>query len=91
MKPPAYSSMEAFLAHYRILRELAHTGGGDRGALNQSERETLAEMERLAAPLSPGERAALFDSAAAGERARRQQRAELKLRRILRARGIPQG
>jgi hypothetical protein len=89
MKPPAYSSMEAFLAHYRILRELAHTGDG--GALNQSERETLAEMERLAASLTPGEHAALFDSAAAGERARRQQRAELKLRRVLLAHGIPQG
>ena len=90
MKPLAYSSMEAFVAHYRILRELSRSAGDSR-ALNDSERGALAAMERLAQFLSPAERDALFDSAPDGEIARRRQRAELKLRRVLMARGILQG
>ena len=85
-----YSSMEAFLAHYRILRERSHADG-EIHPLGDAERETLAAMDRLAAPLAPIERDALFDSAPDGDRARRHQRAELKLRRILLERGILRG
>jgi hypothetical protein len=90
MKPLAYSSMEAFLAHYRILREASRSDGDGR-ALSDSERGALAEMERLTQSLTPAERDALFESAPDGEGARRRHRAEFKLRRILTARGILQG
>lgn len=82
--------MEAFLEHYRLLRALARSGG-DGHALNGSERDALAAMERLAQFLSPAEREALFASAPDSATARRRQRAELRLRRALRERGILQG
>jgi hypothetical protein len=90
MKLRTYSSMEAFLAHYRILREQPHADG-EIHPLDDAERETLAEMDRLAAPLAASERDALFDSTPDGARARRHQRAELKLCRILVGHGILRG
>lgn len=90
MKSLAYSSMEAFLAHYRILRELSGFARDGR-ALSDSERDVLTAMECVMQSLSPAERDALFDRAPDSEMARRRQRAEIKLRGPLLARGILQG
>ncbi len=91
MKLPVYSSLAAFLAHYRAL-------GTDRSTLGRTlsaqENEYLGEMERLLASLGPDERAALqADSSltAGGNAERRRARAELKLRRELISKGILAG
>ena len=83
MTPPVYSSMEAFRAHYFLLRGLARSG-----ALSGSDRDALAAMESAVQSLLSADRDALFESATGGQAARRRHRAELKLRRALLARGI---
>ncbi len=76
MTPPAYSSLAAFLAHYRALRA-ASTRSAD-------DERRLAEMSSLIAQaLDASGRAALeSDSGSAGAR-RHRERALLKLRRAL--------
>lgn len=101
MKLPAYSSLTAFLAHYRAL---------GKNTENEEERATLEEMKRLFELLQPAERAALLDQAAnglpgtvevsdsalnalrpadrAGPKARLRERAERRLRQLLVAKGV---
>jgi hypothetical protein len=82
-----YSSMEAFVTHWRALRmvDCAH-------ALSAAESELLSAMEAVLEALDPAERAALEASsadapAAANVRARQRQRALAKLAPILIAAG----
>ena len=97
MKPGAYASLTAFLAHWRALKHASA------GALNVDELARRAEMDELArrnemdeiiALLRPEERAALEaasaddGSAGAGAARRHRERAELRLARELRARGL---
>jgi hypothetical protein len=97
MKPGAYASLTAFLAHWRALKHASA------GALNVDELARRAEMDELArrnemdeiiALLRPEERAALEAasaddrSAGAGAARRHRERAELRLARELRARGL---
>ena len=83
MKIPAYSSLAAFLAHYRALKSDASRGSDDE--------QLFAEMSAAIATLAPEARAAL-DSVEDSARAKRhRERAELQLRRELAARGIVAG
>jgi hypothetical protein len=106
MKPGAYASLTAFLAHWRALKHASA------GALNVDELARRAEMDELArraemdelarrnemdeiiALLRPEERAALEAasaddrSAGAGAARRHRERAEVRLARELRARGL---
>jgi hypothetical protein len=97
MKPGAYASLTAFLAHWRALKHASA------GALNVDELARRAEMDELArrnemdeiiALLPPEERAALEAasaddrSAGAGAARRHRERAEVRLARELRARGL---
>jgi len=76
-----YSSLAAFLAHYRILKRAAQ--------LTEEERERLAEMTKLAELLTPADREAIeSDTAASG---RRSERALRDLRRLLAERGVLSG
>jgi hypothetical protein len=107
MSSPAYSSLEAFVAHYHLLRA-AHAPAAtlatpaspanpsDAATLatpaSPSDAATLAEMELLVAGLGPAERTALTDDApATGAVLRHRARAELHLRRLLAARGLLAG
>jgi hypothetical protein len=97
MKLRTYSSLAAFMAHYAALRA-AHSDGADASparAGSPDDAATLIEMERVIAELSDADRAALDDDATApanaipsGAAARHRARAELKLRRLLTARGL---
>jgi hypothetical protein len=97
MKPGAYASLTAFLAYWRALKHASA------GALNVDELARRAEMDELArrnemdeiiALLRPEERAALEAasaddrSAGAGAARRHRERAEVRLARELRARGL---
>ena len=88
MKPGAYASLAAFLAHWRVLKEASA------GALNADELARRAEMNETIAALRPEERAALEVenpddvSTSAGAARRHRERAELRLARQLRARGL---
>jgi hypothetical protein len=97
MKPGAYASLTAFLAHWRALKHASA------GALNvdelarRNEMDELArrnEMDEIIALLRPEERAALEAasaddrSAGAGAARRHRERAEVRLARELRARGL---
>jgi hypothetical protein len=93
MSLPAYSSLEAFVAHYQLLRA-AHAPAAATAATSASPTDavTLAEMELLVADLTPAERAALTDDApATGAALRHRARAELHLRRLLAARVLLAG
>jgi len=106
MKPGAYASLTAFLAHWRALKhasagalnvdELARRNQMDELA-RRAEMEELArrnEMDEIIALLRPEERAALEAasaddrSAGAGAARRHRERAEVRLARELRARGL---
>lgn len=97
MTPRAYSSLEAFITHWRALRTTAARAVGGAVALNAAESELFRAMERVLGALDPTERAALEStdaptrddrtSAAANARARRRQRALSKLCPILAAAG----
>jgi hypothetical protein len=92
VKPPAYSSLASFLAHYHVLSEAAHGDSQGAAALSACERDLLLRMERALSALHPEERAALGASAGSGGViGRRWERAEHKLRRVLTASGILQG
>jgi hypothetical protein len=83
MKLPAYSSLAAFLAHYHSLKSDSSRGADDE--------QLLFGMSAAIATLAPQDRAAL-DCAEDSARARRhRERAELRLRRELAARGIVAG
>ena len=88
MKLHTYSSLAAFIAHYDLLRA-AQT---DSTAIsNPDDAAALAEMERIIGELSNADRSALTDTTASGDAGRRRGRAELKLRRVLVARGLLAG
>jgi len=76
-----YSSLAAFLAHYRILKRAAQ--------VTEEERERLAEMTKLAELLAPADREAIESDTAAG--GRRSERALRDLRRLLAERGVLSG
>jgi hypothetical protein len=89
MKPGAYASLTAFLAHWRALKHASA------GALSADELARRTEMDEIiAAALRPDERAALEaahtddGSASAGDARRHRERAETRLARKLRARGL---
>jgi hypothetical protein len=82
VKAPPYSSLAAFLAHYRTLREAVRS---------DEERELLATMENVIEGLHPSDRAALLDTGVDSGATRRRQRAERSLRQLLAERGILQG
>ena len=83
VKIPAYSSLAAFLAHYRALKSDAPR--------NPDDEKLFAEMSAVIATLAPEARAAL-DSTEDSARARRhRERAQLQLRRELVTRGIVAG
>ena len=90
MKLARYSSVAAFLAHWRALSR------GRNASLEGDEAARLAEMDRIIGALRPEELAALEaaseDSAAGEARSlwRRRERAEIDLARALRERGLLQ-
>jgi len=92
MKADGYSSLTAFLAHYRALSAAARSDGD---GLSSHERVLLAAMEQAFAALSREERTALLAESDDGTQsasalARRRARAELRLRRMLIARTLLQ-
>ena len=94
MKQLAYSSTTAFLAHRRVLDEAA-AGRGGRCSLSPQEKKILQAMNELMESLRLQERSILLADAASGhgeilsgEERRRWERAELKLRRLLLAKGV---
>ncbi len=88
MKLETYSSLAAFLAHWRALKHATAD------TLTADELAHGAEMDQIVAALRPEERAALAaannddSSAAAGATRRHRERADLRLARELRARGL---
>jgi hypothetical protein len=93
MKLDTYSSLAAFLAHWRSLKHAAA------GTLAADDVARCTEMEKTIAVLRPEERAALeaakdddssADRGSGGDPAvrRHRERAELRLSRELRARGV---
>jgi len=83
VKIPAYSSLAAFLAHYRALKSDAARGADDE--------HLLAEMSAAIATLATETRAALDSAEDSASSRRHRERAELQLRRELAARGILAG
>jgi hypothetical protein len=83
MKSVAYSSLAAFLAHFRALQSAVSRSFG--------EDQSFAEMSAAIATLTLEDRAALDSSAAAGSGRRNRERAELHLKRELTARAILSG
>lgn len=80
MTPRTYSSVLAFVEHWRALREAV-------GSLSPQDQELLAAMERVVDALHSREYAALLDAAAGSDGARRRDRAEYQLSRLLTAAG----
>jgi hypothetical protein len=83
VKIPAYSSLAAFLAHYRALKSDASRGADDE--------QLFVEMSAVLATLAPAARAALESSEESAGTRRHRDRAELQLRRELAARAIVAG
>jgi hypothetical protein len=99
MKLRTYSSLAAFITHYETVRA-AHANravAGAAGTANPDDTATLAAMENIVGELSPADRDALRDASSSpdahpsGDAARHRARAELKLRRLLAARGLLAG
>jgi hypothetical protein len=97
MKLRTYSSLAAFIAHYETLRA-AHADVASGGPANPDDAATLAAMESIVGELSPADRDALHDNVSSspdahssGMATRHRARAELKLRRLLAARGLLAG
>ncbi len=81
MTPPrTYSSVSAFIAHWRALQE-------NHGSLSAQEQKLLADIEQMIGRLDPRERDALRTTPAHGQDARRHERAELQLTHLLSAAG----
>ncbi len=83
MQLAAYSSVSAFIAHFRALRNAA--------ARTADEESLLGEMSAIVASLEPPERAALEADEKTSTARRRREHAELNLRRKLIARSILSG
>jgi len=83
VKIPAYSSLAAFLAHYRALKSDASRAADDD--------QLFAEMSAVIATLAPEARAALDSSEDSASARRHRERAELQLRHELVAHGIVAG
>jgi hypothetical protein len=83
MKSVPYSSLAAFLAHYRALASAS--------SRNADEDRLFAELSAAITILSPEQRATLDTSDSAASARRSRERAELHLRRELVARGIVSG
>jgi hypothetical protein len=80
-----YSSVSAFLAHYQALRKLSAP------ALTEDDRNRLTAMELLLDLLRPEERAAVVSDSNNPAAVRHRERASLRLRRELIARGALDG
>jgi hypothetical protein len=78
-----YSSVSAFLAHYRALKE--------NSAPNEEDRNRLAAIEQLLELLRPEEREAIASDSKDPAIARHRDRASLRLRRELMTRGVIDG
>lgn len=83
MKSAPYSSLAAFLAHYRALATAS--------SRTADEDRLFEELSAAIATLSPELRASLDSSDSAASARRIRERAELHLRRELVARGIVSG
>jgi len=83
VKIPGYSSLAAFLAHYRALKSDASRGADDQ--------QLFAEMSAVIATLAPESRAAIDSIEDSANAKRHRDRAELELRRELVTRGILAG
>jgi hypothetical protein len=83
MKSVPYSSLAAFLAHYRALQSAA--------SRTSDEDQIFSKMSAAIATLTPEDRDVLDSSAAAGSGRRNRERAELHLKRELVARAILSG
>lgn len=81
MNSPSYSSLTAFIAHWRALREAP--------SLNPEQSARLGQMREVIETLSAAERDALAlqEGAIAGDAGRHRQRAERHLNHLLRHRG----
>lgn len=93
MKLDAYSSLAAFLAHWRALRLApANTLAANELARSAAMSEIIAALraeERAALEAQPMDATNIDDgSASAGAARRHRERAELRLARELRARGL---
>jgi hypothetical protein len=80
-----YSSVSAFLAHYETLRKLPAS------AQTEDDRNRLAAMELLLDLLRPEERDAVVSDSNDPAAVRHRERASLRLRRELMARGALDG
>jgi hypothetical protein len=83
VKIPVYSSLAAFLAHYRALKSDASRSADDD--------QLFAEMSAVIATLAPEARASLDSTEVSTSARRHRERAELQIRRELVARGIVAG
>jgi hypothetical protein len=83
MKSRPYSSLAAFIAHYRALKALA--------SRSSDEQQLFAEMTAALSALPPETRAALDSTDSSASAKRHRERAELQLGRELVARGIVSG
>ena len=80
-----YSSVSAFLAHYHALRNLPAA------AQTEDDRNRLAAIETLLELLRPEERAAVISDSNDPAVVRHRERASIRLRRELMARGALDG
>jgi hypothetical protein len=80
-----YSSVSAFLAHYQTLRKIPAS------AQTEDDRKRIAAMERLLEVLRPEEREAVVSASNDPAAVRHRERASLRLRRELTARGALDG
>jgi len=76
-----YSSVSAFLAHYQSLRKLPAP------SLSEEDRNRLTAIAKLLEILRPEERQAVVSDSEDPTAARHRERASLRLRRELAARG----
>jgi hypothetical protein len=83
MKSLPYSSLAAFLAHFRALASAS--------SRTSDEDRLFVELSAAIATLTPEQRAALDSSDSTASARRSRERAELHLRRELVARGIVSG
>jgi hypothetical protein len=83
VKIPVYSSLAAFLAHYRALKSDASRSADDD--------QLFAEMSAVIATLAPEARASLDSTEVSTSARRHRERAELELCSELAARGIVAG
>jgi hypothetical protein len=80
VKIPAYSSVTAFMAHYRALKSSTNR--------SRDDEQLLGDMTATIATLQPETRVALDSTDDSPIAKRHRERAELQLRRELVARGI---